>query len=81
MKFYNPLKPHFIKVGEKYAVRKFVPFPVYLDIRYPSDFIRTSDITTSTWAKSVTLEEAREALKKYNELLAKLKADRKVTVL
>jgi hypothetical protein len=73
MKFYNPFKPHLIKVGEKYAVRKFVPLSVYLNISDPRSFNCVSDITKSTWSISNTLEEAQEHWKNIKCFVLNLK--------
>lgn len=81
MKFYNPFKPHLIKVGKKYAVRKFAPLATYLDIRSPYGFYGAMEISTSVWGKADTLIEAQNALEEYYELHAKVKASRKITVL
>lgn len=61
MKFYNPFKWHIIKDGHgSYYIRKYTPFPIYLDIYSPQH--AWPDAYKDKWCRCHTIEQAEKAL-------------------
>ena len=69
MKFYNPFKPHIVKRGDQYAIRKWEGAWDYLDIKrdlwwYLKEYVES-------YATTKDLSIVTERLQVYNEKLIK----------